>query len=57
MRSTPQSWEDYEHAINDMVTRTSTENAAWTLVPGNDKRNARVHVLKTFVEKIGAAVG
>ncbi|MEX2482014.1 MAG: polyphosphate:AMP phosphotransferase [Gammaproteobacteria bacterium] len=47
-------WEDYERAVGDMVTRTSTEIAPWTLVPGNDKRVARIEVLKTYYERLAA---
>lgn len=45
-------WDAYEAAINDMVARTSTEYAPWTLVPGNDKKFARVHVLETLCKAI-----
>ena len=41
--------EDYERAVSDMVVKTSTEIAPWTLVPGNDKRYARIEVMKTFI--------
>jgi polyphosphate kinase 2 (PPK2 family) len=40
-------WEDYEVAVHDMVERTSTHIAPWTLVEGTDKRYARVKVLET----------
>jgi polyphosphate kinase 2 (PPK2 family) len=40
-------WSDYELAVHDMVERTSTHIAPWTLVEGNDKRYARVKVLET----------
>ena len=49
-------WETYRHAVNDMVTRTSTESAPWTLVAGNDKKAARVQVLDTFCERIENAL-
>jgi AMP-polyphosphate phosphotransferase len=49
-------WDDYKHAINDMVARTSTEATPWTLVPGNDKRVARLHVLRTFVDRLESAL-
>ncbi len=49
-------WDDYKIAINDMVSHTSTEFAPWTLVPGNNKRFARVEVLKTFCNRIEAAL-
>ena len=43
-------WEDYEQAVHDMVSHTSTDHAPWTLVAGNDKRHARVQILRTIVE-------
>ncbi len=39
-------------AVNEMVARTSTQEAPWVLVEGNDKRYARVKVLKTLCEKM-----
>ena len=36
-------WDDYRAAVGDMVDRTSTEVAPWTLVEANDKRWARVN--------------
>ena len=51
-----EKWEAYELAINDMVTHTSTEYAPWTLVPGNDKRVARVEILKTACERLEEAL-
>jgi polyphosphate:AMP phosphotransferase len=49
-------WDLYEQAICDMVDRTSTEIAPWTLVEANDKRFARIKVLKTLCERIEAAM-
>lgn len=49
-------WDDYKAAINDMVSHTSTEYAPWTLVPGNDKKFARVEILKTFCETLEKAI-
>jgi polyphosphate:AMP phosphotransferase len=40
-------WPDYEQAVNDMIERTSTEIAPWTIVESEDKRFARVKVLET----------
>ena len=45
-------WEDYTVAVNDMVERTSTKIAPWTLVEGNDKNFARIKVLKTLAERL-----
>lgn len=38
---------DYVTAVNEMVARTSTSLAPWHLIPANDKRYARVAVLRT----------
>ncbi len=50
-------WPEYERAVNDMVARTSTRVAPWTLVEANDKGYARVKVLRTAAERIEEAVG
>jgi polyphosphate:AMP phosphotransferase len=47
-----EKWEQYEHAVCDMVDRTSTQYAPWTLVEANDKKFARIKVLKTLCHKI-----
>jgi len=39
-----------------MVDRTSTEIAPWTLVEAEDKRYARVKVLKTIVRRMEEAM-
>lgn len=49
-------WDAYEAAVNDMVTRTSTGLAPWTLVAGNDKRFARVQILRTLCEILERAL-
>lgn len=51
-----EKWADYEQAVCDMVDRTSTEIAPWTLVEANDKNFARIKILKTLCEKIEAAL-
>lgn len=48
-------WQAYVDAVNDMVDRTSTEIAGWTLVEANDKRFARVKVLRTINDALEAA--
>ena len=45
-------WADYTVAVNDMVARTSTEIAPWTLVEGDDKNFARVKVLETLADRL-----
>ncbi|GAB1234478.1 polyphosphate:AMP phosphotransferase [Ferrigenium sp. UT5] len=49
-------WGDYESAVCDMVDRTSTEIAPWTLVEANDKNFARIKILKTLCARIEAAM-
>jgi polyphosphate kinase 2 (PPK2 family) len=49
-----EKWPAYALAIDDMVTRTSTEVAPWTLISGNDKKFARVQILKTLVKRLEA---
>ncbi len=43
-------WGDYEEAVEEMLLKTSTRTAPWTLIEGNDKYHARVKVLSTLVE-------
>ncbi len=45
-------WDQYEEAVCDMIERTSTELAPWTLVEANNKYFARIKVLKTLVKKL-----
>ena len=51
-----EKWGDYALAIGDMVERTSTAVAPWTLVAANDKRHARVAVLETLCRRLEAAL-
>ena len=47
-----EKWDEYAIAVNDMVARTSTNYAPWTLVAGNDKRFARIQVLKAVCKNM-----
>ncbi|MBZ0177831.1 MAG: polyphosphate:AMP phosphotransferase [Rhodocyclaceae bacterium] len=49
-------WAEYEHAVCDMVDRSSTEIAPWTLVEANDKFHARIKVLKTVCDRLEDAL-
>ena len=49
-----EKWDDYEAAVNDMVERTSTAAAPWTLVEANDKRFARLKIIRTVCESLEA---
>ncbi len=54
----PEDWRNrkktpaYERAVADMIDRTSTEIAPWTLVEANDKRWARAKILQTICERL-----
>lgn len=52
-----EQWDDYVDAVNEMVARTSTDEAPWTIVPANSKRYARVEVLKTVCDALEQAIG
>ena len=47
-----EKWDDYEAAVNEMVERTSTAAAPWTLVEANDKRFARLKIIRTVCESL-----
>ena len=49
-------WPLYEVAMNDMVDRTSTAEAPWTLVAANDKRHSRLTVLRTLAERLQSSL-
>jgi polyphosphate:AMP phosphotransferase len=45
-------WPLYEQAVHDMVLHTSTDYAPWHLIPSNNKRWARIEVLKTYCQQL-----
>jgi polyphosphate:AMP phosphotransferase len=51
-----EKWDDYNLAVHEMIDRTSTEVAPWTLVEANDKYYARLKVLRTLADAIEAAL-
>ena len=51
-----EKWDDYVTAVCDMVDRTSTGLAPWTLIEANDKNFARVKVLKTLCDRLERAL-
>ena len=52
-----EKWDLYEAAICDMIERTSTATAPWTLIEANSKRYARVKILRTVCERIEQEFG
>lgn len=51
-----EKWDAYAAAVCDMVDRTSTGLAPWTLVEANDKNFARVKVMKTICDRLESAL-
>ena len=49
-------WNAYEAAVCDMLDRTSTEIAPWTLVESEDKLFGRIKILRTLCERIESAL-
>jgi polyphosphate:AMP phosphotransferase len=49
-------WAAYEEAVADMIDRTSTEIAPWTIVEAEDKAFARVKILRTLARTLEAAL-
>ena len=49
-------WNKYELAVGEMIDRTSTDTAPWTVVEANNKYYARVKILKEICERIEAAM-
>lgn len=47
-------WPQYEAAVDEMLCRTSTPDAPWIIVEGNDKRYARLKVLRTVRQALEA---
>ena len=51
-----EKWDEYNDAVNDMVSRTSTRHAPWVVVPANDKLFARVAVLEAVTNALRNAL-
>ena len=50
-------WSSYEIAVGDMLALTSSRPAPWHLVAANNKRHARLEILKTSCRQIEEALG
>ncbi len=47
-----EKWERYSEAVDEMLLKTSTVTAPWTVVEGNSKNFARIKILRTLVDKL-----
>ena len=45
-------WKDYQHAYQDCIAATSTDESPWYVVPADDKKNARLIVARVLVEAL-----
>lgn len=52
-----EKWPLYESAVTDMLMKTSTIHAPWTVVEANDKYYARLKVLRTVVDTVTHDLG
>lgn len=52
-----EKWSQYEQAADEMLLRTSTPAAPWTIVEADDKRFARIKTLRTLVRRLEAELG
>ena len=51
-----EKWPLYEEAVNEMLQKTSTENAPWFIIESNDKKYARIKVLKIVIDALEQAI-
>ncbi len=49
-------WQDYELAVEDMLQKTSTVTAPWTVIEGNDKYWERVKTQRTVIDALAPAL-
>ncbi|MDO8722885.1 MAG: polyphosphate:AMP phosphotransferase [Syntrophales bacterium] len=49
-------WNKYEIAVGEMINRTSTDIAPWSVVEANNKYYARIKILKEICSRIEAAI-
>lgn len=47
-----EKWDAYEEAVDEMIARTSTENAPWYIVQSNNKYYARIQAIEILIAEI-----
>ena len=52
-----EKWDQYSEAVEEMLLKTSTISAPWTVVEGDFKWWARVKCLETLVKTVGKHLG
>ena len=51
-----EKWPQYEEAIDEMLQKTSTENAPWFIIESNDKKYARIKTLNIVIDALEKAI-
>ncbi|NLC45500.1 MAG: hypothetical protein GX783_14615 [Clostridiales bacterium] len=46
-----EKWDPYIDSMNEMLVKTHKENAPWIIIEGNDKKFARLKVLREFIQR------
>ena len=49
-------WSDYVQSAADMLARTNTKDAPWTIIATNEKRQARLDVLDHAIDQLSTAL-
>jgi polyphosphate kinase 2 (PPK2 family) len=52
-----EKWDEYEEAIDDMLRKTSTKRAPWSVVAANKKWHARVTICEQAVKQLSEMLG
>jgi polyphosphate kinase 2 (PPK2 family) len=47
-----EKWDQYAEAVDDMVLKTSTRTAPWSIIEGNDKLWARIRTQEVLIDAI-----
>ncbi|MDW5562662.1 MAG: polyphosphate:AMP phosphotransferase [Methanomassiliicoccus sp.] len=51
-----EKWDRYTEAIDEMLERTSSAHAPWTVIASNDKNHSRVETIRTIVDAVERAL-
>ncbi len=46
-------WDDYQRAYEEAISKTSTDNAPWYIIPADDKGFARLAIANIILEEFG----
>ena len=52
-----EKWDQYEEAVEDMLLKTSTITAPWSVIAGNDKYWSRIRTQKVLIDLLSESLG